>query len=44
MSSDDRVIEVLEEIRDVQRKHFELYEHAVRNQEASIEAQKEAIR
>ncbi|MDH3734952.1 MAG: hypothetical protein OEU54_15590 [Gemmatimonadota bacterium] len=44
MSQDERVIEVLEEIRDTQRQHFELYQEAVRNQEESIRAQQEAIR
>ena len=44
MTDESRVLEVLEEIRDVQRRHFELYERAVANQEASIRAQEEAIR
>jgi hypothetical protein len=44
MSSDDqRVLEVLQEIRDVQREHFALYQEAVRNQGVSIRAQQEAI-
>lgn len=43
-SDDPRVLEVLQEIRDVQRKHFDLYQEAVRNQEESIRAQQEAIR
>lgn len=42
--SDERVIQVLEEIRDTQRSHFELYQEAVRNQEESIRQQQEAIR
>ncbi|MDX1394706.1 MAG: hypothetical protein R3195_09945 [Gemmatimonadota bacterium] len=44
MSDDPRVLAVLEEIRDVQRRHFELYQKAVANQEASIRAQEDAIR
>lgn len=44
MDDTDRIIEVLEEIRDTQRRHFELYQEAVRNQEDSIRAQHEAIR
>lgn len=44
MTDDPRVLAVLEEIRDVQHRHFELYERAVANQEASIRAQEEAIR
>jgi hypothetical protein len=42
--SDERVIRILEEIRDTQRRHFELYQEAVRNQEESIRQQQEAIR
>jgi len=42
--NEDRVVEILEEIRDVQRRHFEAYEQAVRNQEESIRQQREAIR
>lgn len=41
---DDRAIEILEDIRDVQRRHFEAYQQAVRNQEESIRQQAEAIR
>ena len=44
MNDDPRVLAVLEEMRDVQRRHLELYEQAVRNQEDSIRAQQEAIR
>jgi len=45
MSTDDpRVLEILQDIRDVQREHFELYQTAVKNQEESIRAQQEAIR
>lgn len=44
MNHDEQVIAVLEEIRDTQARHFELYQEAVRNQEESIRAQQEAIR
>ena len=35
--NDDRVIRVLEEIRDLQRQHVENYKEAIRNQQESIE-------
>ena len=44
MDRDERVLEVLEDMRDTQRRHFELYQEAVRNQEESIRQQQEAIR
>lgn len=40
---DDRSLELLAEIRDLQRKHLAMYEEALRNQSESIEAQKGAI-
>jgi hypothetical protein len=43
MSMDDRAIRLLEEIRDQQREHLELYRAAVRRQEESIRMQEEAI-
>jgi hypothetical protein len=41
--NEDRIVELLAEIRDLQQRHFETYQTAVRNQEESIRAQKEAI-
>ncbi len=41
--SDERVVELLTEIRDLQRTHLEKYEEALRNQAESIAAQKQAI-
>jgi hypothetical protein len=41
MVDDDRVIKLLEEIRDLQRAHIENYKDALRNQEESIRVSKE---
>jgi len=41
--NDDRIVELLTEIRDLQQRHFDTYRTAVKNQEESIRAQKEAI-
>ncbi|MCL7956611.1 MAG: hypothetical protein M8860_06870 [marine benthic group bacterium] len=43
MTDEERTVELLTEIRDLQRTHLERYEEALRNQSASIEAQREAI-
>jgi hypothetical protein len=37
----DRVIRLLEEIRDLQRSHVENYKEAIRNQQESIQLNKE---
>ena len=37
----DRVVKLLEEIRDLQRMHVENYKDALRNQEESIRINKE---
>ena len=44
MSDDERVVQLLEEIRDQQREHLELYREAVKNQAASLGMQAEAVR
>lgn len=44
MTDRDPMLHVLEDIRDTQKRHFELYQEAVQNQERSIQAQEEAIR
>jgi hypothetical protein len=41
--SQDRVVELLTEIRDLQRTHLDRYQEALDNQAESIEAQKGAI-
>jgi len=38
---DDRMVKLLEEIRDLQRAHVENYKDALRNQEESIRITKE---
>lgn len=43
MVNEERVVELLTEIRDLQRTHLDRYGEALRNQEESIEAQKGAI-
>jgi len=43
MVNEERIVELLTEIRDLQRTHLDRYGEAVRNQEESIEAQKGAI-
>jgi len=42
--TDDRVIQLLEEIRDLQRSHVERYSEALRNQEESIRLQQAGLR
>ena len=42
--TDERVIRLLEEIRDLQRQHGERYGQALRNQEESIRLQQAALR
>ena len=42
--TDDRIVRVLEEIRDLQRQHGERYGEALRNQEESIRLQQTALR
>jgi hypothetical protein len=41
--TEDRVVELLTEIRDLQRTHVERYQEALDNQAESIAAQKGAI-
>jgi hypothetical protein len=42
--SDEQVIKLLEEIRDLQKLHIENYKDALKNQQESIEVQKQALR
>jgi CHASE3 domain sensor protein len=42
--NDDRIIRLLEEIRDLQRRHSERYGEALRNQEESIRLQQAGLR
>ena len=42
--NDDRVVRLLEEMRDLQRQHVENYREALRNQAESIRLQQEAIK
>ena len=42
--TDDRMIRLLEEIRDLQRQHTERYGEALRNQEESIRLQQAGLR
>ena len=42
--SDERMIRLLEEIRDLQRQHAERYGEALRNQEESIRLQQAGLR
>ena len=39
----DRAVKLLEEIRDTQKEHLELYKQAFANQKESVENQQEAI-
>jgi hypothetical protein len=39
--TDDRVVKLLEEIRDLQRQHVENYGEALRNQQESIKLQRD---
>lgn len=40
---EDQVVKLLEEIRDLQKQHIEKYGEALRNQEAAIQMQKQAV-
>ncbi|HEY7481345.1 MAG TPA: hypothetical protein VH680_12590 [Gemmatimonadales bacterium] len=42
--TDERIVRLLEEIRDLQRHHGERYGEALRNQEESIRLQQAALR
>jgi len=42
--NDDRVVRLLEELRDLQRQHVESYREALRNQAESIRLQQAAIK
>jgi CHASE3 domain sensor protein len=42
--TDDRVVQLLEEIRDLQRQHGERYGEALRNQQESIRLQQAGLR
>jgi hypothetical protein len=42
--NDDRIVRLLEEIRDLQRQHAERYGEALRNQEESIRLQQAGLR
>jgi CHASE3 domain sensor protein len=42
--SDDRIIQLLEEIRDLQRQHVDRYGEALHNQQESIGLQQAALR
>jgi CHASE3 domain sensor protein len=42
--TDDRIIRLLEEIRDLQRQHGERYGEALRNQQESIRLQQAGLR
>jgi CHASE3 domain sensor protein len=41
---DQRVIHLLEEIRDLQKLHVENYKDALKNQQEAIDIQKRAVR
>jgi CHASE3 domain sensor protein len=41
---EDRVVHLLEEIRDLQRQQVEAYARALRNQEEALERQRQAMR
>ena len=41
---DDRIVKVLEEMRDLQRQHLAQYQEAVRNQQEAIAIQRQATR
>jgi hypothetical protein len=42
--NDDRVLRVLEEMRDLQRQHLASYEDALRNQQESIRLQQAGLK
>ncbi|MGH7527973.1 MAG: hypothetical protein ACREMX_14865 [Gemmatimonadales bacterium] len=41
--NDDRVVRLLEELRDLQRQHAQNYQEALRNQAESIQLQRSAV-
>jgi CHASE3 domain sensor protein len=42
--ADEQVVKLLEEIRDLQKLHVENYKDALKNQQESIEIQRQAVR
>jgi len=42
--SEEQVVKLLEEIRDLQKLHVENYKDALKNQQESIELQRHAVR
>src|SRR5271167_1700516 len=42
--ADEQVIQLLEEIRDLQKLHLENYKDALKNQRESMDVQKKAVR
>jgi CHASE3 domain sensor protein len=42
--AEEQVVELLEEIRDLQKAHVENYKDALKNQQESIEIQRQAMR
>jgi CHASE3 domain sensor protein len=42
--SEEQVVKLLEEIRDLQKLHVENYKDALKNQQESIELQRQAVR
>jgi len=41
--TDERIVQILEEIRDLQKRYLEKYEAAVQNQKEAIALQKRAV-
>ena len=42
--ADEQVVKLLEEIRDLQKLHVENYKDALKNQQESMEIQRQAVR
>ncbi len=42
--NDDRIVKLLEEIRDIQREHFATYKDALPNLQEAVRLQREATR
>ncbi|MBZ5573604.1 MAG: hypothetical protein LAO09_17190 [Acidobacteriia bacterium] len=42
--SDDQIVKLLEEIRDLQKTHLENYKVALSNQQQALETQKHAVK
>ena len=42
--AEEQVVKLLEEIRDLQKLHVENYKDALKNQQESIEIQRQAVR